>query len=38
MVDNLCQRWGCRPSEVLAEPVDSLAIVAIVAAGQKDAD
>jgi hypothetical protein len=24
LIDGLCQRYGCRPSQLLAEPVDLL--------------
>lgn len=39
LIDALCQRWGQRPSVLLdEEPVDSIGIVAIVAAGMVDAE
>ena len=36
MIDNLCQRYSCLPSQVLAEDVSVLRLVATVMEGETD--
>jgi len=37
MIDNLCQRYGCLPSELLAEDASLLMrVVSIASMGRKD--
>jgi hypothetical protein len=36
LVDALCQRWHCPPSEVLRQPVFALQMVALVEMGKPD--
>lgn len=37
MIDGLCQRYGCLPSQLLREDAELLRMVALVGLGQQEA-